>query len=53
MPLYEFTCPKCGRLYEYIVKLDKLDTEIKCPNCGEPLKREVSFVKVIKIERNW
>ena len=39
VPLYSYMCSKCMKYYEYLVKLAKSDEEIKCPHCGEPLKK--------------
>ncbi len=35
MPLFEFTCRKCGTLFEEILSLADLELgPPKCPNCG-------------------
>lgn len=44
MPIYDFWCKKCKEFFEAIVPLKKYDEEVKCPKCGEPLKRLVSPV---------
>ncbi len=35
MPIFEFTCRKCGRQFEEILSLAELESEIqRCPACG-------------------
>ncbi|MEN8686248.1 MAG: zinc ribbon domain-containing protein [Desulfuromonadales bacterium] len=40
MPLYEYHCPGCDRIFEKIV--NRQPNEVRCPNCGEPAERKVS-----------
>ena len=42
MPRYDYACFKCKAIYDMAVTLDDLDTEIKCPECGEKLIRMIS-----------
>lgn len=47
MPTYEYLCENCStdtteRVHDVFVPLSELDTEIKCPDCGEILKRLIS-----------
>jgi len=37
MPVYEFDCPKCGKM-EISLNVNKRNLK-KCPNCGSKLKR--------------
>jgi putative FmdB family regulatory protein len=40
MPLYEFTCQKCGHQFEELITLAELEVEgLCCPGCGS---REVA-----------
>ena len=41
MPLYTYSCKHCLRIFELIVKLKDCEKEIKCPHCGEPLKKQM------------
>lgn len=35
MPLYEFTCRKCGKVFEELLSLSELAAgEVVCPACG-------------------
>jgi putative FmdB family regulatory protein len=34
MPLYEYHCPKCGRTFELLRRMQDADDELKCPHCG-------------------
>ncbi|MFQ5897455.1 MAG: zinc ribbon domain-containing protein [Candidatus Methylomirabilia bacterium] len=44
MPIYEYSCPKCGVDFE---KLVSGQWDARCPSCGSPdVKRLVSLVGV-------
>ena len=49
MPLYDYSCIDCGKLYEISVKLELINKEIKCPKCGKTLKKLVSAPRRITI----
>ena len=35
MPLFEFTCSKCGKVFEELLTLADLDSAaVACPHCG-------------------
>jgi putative FmdB family regulatory protein len=34
MPLYEYRCKKCEKIYEALVSISKADDPGKCPHCG-------------------
>ena len=34
MPIYEYICPQCGSVSEFLVGLGSADDDIKCKNCG-------------------
>jgi putative FmdB family regulatory protein len=43
MPIYEFACPKCRRIYSFLSKRVTPDRSPVCPKCGnKKLKKEVS-----------
>jgi len=43
MPIYEFACPKCRRIFSFLSKRVKPDRLPTCPKCGgKKLKKEVS-----------
>jgi putative FmdB family regulatory protein len=43
MPIYEFACPKCRRIYSFLSKRVNLDRLPACPKCGnKKLKKEIS-----------
>ena len=49
MPIYEFRCLKCGKIFE-LLKLKKEDeaVKMKCPKCNSPeIERVLSSVSVI------
>jgi putative FmdB family regulatory protein len=49
MPMFDWTCMKCLKIFEAVVKVADLDKEMKCPHCGEPIKRLVSAPRRINI----
>lgn len=44
MPLYEFECQKCNKLFEVIVPMSQSGDVIKCPYCKRKLKKRMSAV---------
>jgi putative FmdB family regulatory protein len=45
MPIYEYECKKCGKIFEVYQRLSEKGEDIKCPVCGaeKPAKRVSSF----------
>ncbi len=45
MPIYEYECKKCGKIFEIYQRLSEKSEDLKCPVCGEPkpVKRVSSF----------
>lgn len=35
MPIYEYRCRKCGKVFETIQKVDEGGENLKCPSCGK------------------
>jgi putative FmdB family regulatory protein len=49
MPIYEFACPKCRRIFSFLSKRVKPDRLPACPKCGnKKLKKEVSRFAMTK-----
>ena len=49
MPIYEFACPKCRRIYSFLSKLINPSHSPSCPKCGrKDLTREMSRFAMIK-----
>ncbi|HOO17867.1 MAG: zinc ribbon domain-containing protein [Phycisphaerae bacterium] len=43
MPIYEYTCSGCGRLFEQLVQSREQEAELACPHCGSrKLERQLS-----------
>ena len=43
MPIYEFACPKCRKIFSFLSKRTQPDRLPVCPKCGcKKLKKEVS-----------
>jgi putative FmdB family regulatory protein len=34
MPIYEYRCRKCGKIFEKIQKVNEGGESLKCPYCG-------------------
>jgi putative FmdB family regulatory protein len=49
MPIYEFACPKCRKIYSFLSKRVNPDRLPACPKCGnKKLKKEVSRFAMTK-----
>jgi|SRR6478736_8876938 putative FmdB family regulatory protein len=49
MPIYEFACPKCRKIYSFLSKRMNPDRLPACPKCGNKrLKKEVSRFAMTK-----
>jgi putative FmdB family regulatory protein len=49
MPIYEFACPKCRRIFSFLSKRVNPDRLPVCPKCGhKKLKKEVSRFAMTK-----
>ncbi|MCK4816709.1 zinc ribbon domain-containing protein, partial [bacterium] len=42
IPLFDYYCLKCNRIYEIIVPLSKIKEEIICPCCKKALQKRIS-----------
>lgn len=42
MPVYEYSCPKCGTEFELLRLLSKADEPALCPKCGATGERLLS-----------
>lgn len=49
MPIYDYYCVHCAKVYEIIIKLADIDEKVKCPYCKKELKKRISPPKVIRI----
>ena len=49
MPIYEFACPKCRRIFSFLSKRVRPERTPTCPKCGgRNLRREVSRFALLK-----
>jgi putative FmdB family regulatory protein len=49
MPIYEFACPKCRRIYSFLSKRVNPSHSPTCPKCGsKKLSKEISRFAMIK-----
>ena len=47
MPIYEYKCPACQKVFEEWVHLSEMHDAVPCPDCGQASPRimsETSFV---------
>ncbi|HKW99572.1 MAG TPA: zinc ribbon domain-containing protein [Bryobacteraceae bacterium] len=43
MPLYEYRCRKCGKIFEKLRRMQDADRELECPDCrSEEIERLLS-----------
>ena len=42
MPVYEYSCSKCGLEFEALRPVSKSDDPANCPKCGAPAQKLVS-----------
>ncbi len=49
MPIYEFACPKCRRIFSFLSKRLNPDRDPTCPKCGNPkLLKQMSRFAMVK-----
>jgi putative FmdB family regulatory protein len=49
MPIYEFACPKCRRIFNFLSKRINPDRQPACPKCGNrKLEKQVSAFAMVK-----
>ena len=49
MPIYEYTCPQCGKRFEKRVSFNEADERQTCPNCGNRhARRQISLIGDVK-----
>lgn len=53
MPIYEYKCPKCGRVFEEWVKASEANKEEPCPDCGTSSKRIMSRTSFVLKGDGW
>ena len=47
MPVYEFYCSRCHRIFNFMARRPDVDKRPSCPKCGKPrLERKVSLFAV-------
>lgn len=53
MPIYEYQCPKCGRIFEEWVKSSEVHKEEPCPDCGTLSPRIISRTSFVLKGDGW
>jgi len=39
MPMYSYRCPECGKRFDELLPMDRMDQAL-CPDCGAKAERE-------------
>jgi len=53
MPILEFLCPDCNRIYDFLAQGDYEDRVATCPRCGrQGLERQISRFAVLRGGKN-
>jgi putative FmdB family regulatory protein len=43
MPLYEYHCRNCGKIFELLRRMQDADSDVECPRChAEKIERQFS-----------
>ena len=53
MPIYEYQCPKCQRVFEEWVKASDAHGQEPCPDCGTPSPRIISQPSFVLKGGGW
>lgn len=53
MPIYEYECPKCGRVFEEWGKASEAHREEPCPECGTLSPRVISRTSFVLKGDGW
>ena len=53
MPIYEYHCPKCQRVFEEWVKASDAHGQEPCPDCGTPSPRIISQTSFVLKGGGW
>lgn len=53
MPIYEYECPKCGKVFEEWGKAAESHRQEPCPACGTPSPRIVSRTSFVLKGNGW
>ncbi len=49
MPVYEFYCPDCHRIFNFLSRTVNTEKQPDCPRCGRPrIERQVSLFAISK-----
>ncbi len=41
MPIYEYLCQKCKKVFEKLQKINEDGKSLKCPSCGEETPEKI------------
>ncbi len=50
MPVYDFQCQDCGKVFEVFRRWKELPKKVRCPNCNSENTRKLFSIPYIKGE---
>ncbi|MBQ7618388.1 MAG: zinc ribbon domain-containing protein [Desulfovibrio sp.] len=53
MPIYEYQCPECGRIFEEWTKITEAHGQEPCPDCGTSSPRLISHTSFVLKGGGW
>lgn len=48
MALHDYACYVCKKVFEVSVPMDKVDKQVKCPVCKQPLQKRIAPVRIMR-----
>lgn len=53
MPIYEYACPRCRKIFSFLVRNPAREKGVRCPQCGnDGLKRVYSSFALVRTEKS-
>lgn len=53
MPIYEYQCPKCQKVFEEWTHVTDMQAQEPCPDCGTPSPRVMSHTSFVLKGGGW
>jgi len=52
LPIYEYACPRCRRIFSFLARSTSRRPPVKCPRCGGKLRKLVSTFGIGRSEES-